>query len=161
MPSVFQGTSQGLNGVIRAEDVTLTFPGVGGDGGAVGALVQQAQLTCERTVNMVYEIGSNKVYYVGDRRRGTAQFNRIVGGSATFKDMIAQFGDICKSKGNNIKMEVGEDTDCDGTAGGMTYNMLDATLTSLGASVNANDIVVTEAMNFMFVDLEYEAGAAG
>ena len=75
MPSVFQGTSQGLNGVIRAEDVTLTFPGVGGAGGAAGALVQQAQLNCERTVNMIYEIGSNKVYYVGDRRRGTAQFN--------------------------------------------------------------------------------------
>jgi hypothetical protein len=153
MPSVFQGTSQKLNGVIRAEDVTLEFPGAAG--GADGALVQQAQLTCERTVNMIYEIGSPKVYYVGDRRRGTAQFSRVVGGSATFKNMIQQFGDICKADQNDINMKVGA-LSCGGTKGEMNYKMLSATLNSLGASVTAQDIVVTESMGFMFVDLEYE-----
>lgn len=152
MPSVFQGTSQALNGVIRAEDVKLTFPGAAG--GADGALVQQAQLTCERTVNMIYEIGSSKVYYVGDRRRGTAQFSRIVGGAASFKAMIVQFGDICKAPNNHINMEVGSNA-CAGTRGTMNYKMMSATLNSLGASVTAQDIVVTESMGFMFVDLEY------
>jgi hypothetical protein len=152
MPSVFQGKSQALNGVIRAEDVTLDFPGAAG--GADGALVQQAQLTCERTVNMIYEIGSPKVYYVGDRRRGTAQFSRVVGGSATFKNMIQQFGDICKASQNDINMKVGA-TSCGGTKGEMNYKLLSATLNSLGASVTAQDIVVTESMGFMFVDLEY------
>jgi hypothetical protein len=37
----------------------------------------------------------------------------------------------------------------------MNYKMLSATLNSLGASVTAQDIVVTESMGFMFVDLEY------
>jgi hypothetical protein len=152
MPSVFNGTSQKLNGVIRAEDVLLQFPGT--IGGADGALVQQAQITCERTVNMIYEIGSSKVYYVGDRRRGTAQFSRVVGGSATFKGMIQQFGDICKAKENDITMKVGA-TSCGGTGGTIEYKMLSATLNSLGASVTAQDIVVTESMGFMFVDLEY------
>lgn len=152
MPSVYQGTSQALNGVIRAEDVKLTFPG--NAQGAEGALVQQAQITCERTVNMIYEIGSPKVYYVGDRRRGSAQFSRVVGGSATFKTMIAQFGDICKATDNHINMEVGSSS-CGGTKGTMNYKMLSATLNSLGASVTAQDIVVTESMGFMFVDLEY------
>ena len=152
MPSVFQGKSQALNGVIRAEDVTLEFPGAAG--GSEGALVQQAQPTCERTVNMIYEIGSPKVYYVGDRRRGTAQFSRVVGGSATFKNMIQQFGDICKATDNHINMKVCA-TSCGGTKGEMNYKMLSATLNSLGASVTAQDIVVTESMGFMFVDLEY------
>jgi hypothetical protein len=133
--------------------VTLEFPGAAG--GADGALVQQAQLTCERTVNMIYEIGSPKVYYVGDRRRGTAQFSRVVGGSATFKNMIQQFGDICKADQNDINMKVGASS-CGGTKGEMNYKMLSATLNSLGASVTAQDIVVTESMGFMFVDLEYE-----
>ena len=152
MPSVFQGKSQALNGVIREEDVTLQFPGAAG--GSDGALVQQAQLTCERTVNMIYEIGSSKVYYVGDRRRGTAQFSRVVGGSSTFKNMISQFGDICKATNNHIDMKVGA-TSCGGTKGEMNYKMMSATLNSLGASVTAQDIVVTESMGFMFVDLEY------
>ena len=152
MPSVYQGTTQGLNGVIRAEDVKLTFPG--NSGGAEGALVQQAQITCERTVNMIYEIGSSKVYYVGDRRRGTAQFSRVVGGSASFKAMISQFGDICKATNNHINMEVGSSS-CGGTKGTVNYRLLSATLNSLGASVTAQDIVVTESMGFMFVDLEY------
>lgn len=152
MPSVFQGTPQSLNGVIRAEDVTLVFPGAAG--GSDGALVQQAQITCERTINMIYEIGSSKVYYVGDRRRGTAQFSRIVGGSAGFKGMIEQFGDICKAENNHIDMTVGASS-CGATKGTMNYKMMSATLNSLGASVTANDIVVTESMGFMFVDLQY------
>lgn len=151
--SVFQGTTQSLNGVIRAEDVTLTFPG--NAKGAGGALVQQAQITCERTVNMIYEIGSSKVYYVGDRRRGSAQFNRVVGGSDTFKTMITTFGDICKAASNNIIMKVGSATSCGGTKSDVTYTLMSATLNSLGASVTAQDIVVTETMGFMFVDLQY------
>jgi hypothetical protein len=157
MPSVFAGAggkSQALNGVIRAEDVLLTFPG--NTAGSEGSLVQQAELTCERTVNMIYEIGSPKVYYVGDRRRGTARFSRVVGGSATFKNMIQQFGDICKASQNDIDLKVGSGQ-CGGTKGTITYKMIASTLNSLGASVTANDIVVTENMGFMFVDLEYEA----
>lgn len=157
MPSsVFQGTAQSLNGVIRAEDVVLTFPATAG--GNEGSLVQQAQLNCERTVNMIYEIGSPKVYYVGDRRRGTANFSRIVGGSANFQGMIKTFGDLCASKTNFIDMKVGSTGACAGTAQSMNYKMLNATLTALGASVTAQDIVVTESMSFMFVDLEYTPG---
>lgn len=146
------GKTQNLNGVIRAEDVFLTFPGLAK--GEQGALVQQAQINCERTVNMLYEIGTPAVYYVGDRRRGTAQFNRVVGGSNTFKGLIKTFGNICDAKDNHIELSVGG-TQCAGTAEGMNYKMISATLTSLGASVSANDIVVTETMGFMFVDLEY------
>lgn len=156
MPSAFAGTSgktQNLGGVIRAEDVTLDFPG--NKAGQGGALVQQAQLTCERTVNMIYEIGSSQVYYVGDRRRGTANFSRVVGGSATFVDMVQTFGDICKAKTNNLVMSVGS-TSCGSTSSGIKYTMYSATLNSIGASVSANDIVVTESMGFMFVDLGYD-----
>lgn len=167
--SVFSGTPQKLNGVIRAEDVILDFGGAGAaaglfafGAGAAGALVQQVELTCERTVNMIYEIGSSNVYYVGDRRRGTARFNRVVGGSATFKNMINQFGNLCNSSGNNIVMTVGASS-CAPAAGGVggvattpvTYTLLSATLNSLGLSVTAQDIVVTESMSFMFIDLEY------
>jgi hypothetical protein len=150
--SIYSGKSQSLQGVIRAEDVYLTFPGLAK--GDVGALVQQAQITCERSLNMLYEIGSPAVYYVGDRRRGTAQFSRVVGGSKNFTSMIAQFGDICKAKDNHLELEVGG-AQCAATGQGVKYKMISATLNTIGASVTAQDIVVTENMGFMFVDLEY------
>ena len=149
--SAFGAPSQTVQGVIRAEDVTLDF---GGTSGGKGALVQQAQLTCQRTVNMIYEIGSSNVYYVGDRRNGQAQFSRIVGGSADFKSMVTQYGNICKPQ--PLKMNVGGASCGPGGAGGtVTYTMVDATLNSLGASVTAQEIVVTETMGFIFADLEY------
>lgn len=152
--SVFQGSPQKLGGVIRAEDVKLTFPGSAG--GGEGALVQQAQLTCERSVNMIYEIGSQQLYYVGDRRRGTANFSRVIGGSAGFKEMLVQFGDICKAKESHMVLQVGSGG-CAGSLGGdVTYRLVSCTLTSVGLQVTAQEIVVTENMGFMFVELEYE-----
>lgn len=154
MPSAFGAPDQTVQGVIRAEDVKLVF---GTSGSGTGALVQQAQLTCQRTVNMIYEIGSSNVYYVGDRRNGQAQFSRIVGGSADFKTLVKDYGNLCDPK--PLKMTVGVGGSGGGPkcnlGGGVTYTMIDATLNSLGASVTAQEIVVTETMGFIFADLDY------
>jgi hypothetical protein len=51
---------------------------------------------------------------------------------------------------------------CKGTAGttnqkSIKYSLKQATLTSVGASVTAQDVVVTENLGFMFLDLDYTA----
>lgn len=158
---VFSGSSQSIGGVIRAEDVHLTIPGVQ----TVGAIVQQAQWTLERTINTMYEIGSNKMYYVGDRRRGQAQFNRVVGGTQNFREMVSQFGDLCKAASNSMTLSAGSAVCTSGSSGAtgsaapgggeISYTLNGVTLQSLGASVSANDIVITETMGFMFVDMLY------
>ena len=153
MASVFSGSEQKINGIIRAEDVTLTFE----KGDSKGAIIQQAEWSLERSVNMLYEVGSQNVYYVGDRRKGQGKFTRIVGGAKNFKGMVTKFGDICKAKANYLNLSVGS-TKCGPGGGGgkITYKLLGVTLTSIGASVTANDIVVTENMGIMFVDMEYK-----
>ena len=155
MPSVFSGNEQKILGVIKAEDVKLKF----NLADAIGAIVQQAEWSLERTVNMLYEVGTQNVYYVGDRRKGQAKFSRVVGGAADFKKMVTDYGNLCTAPKNTMILEVGASS-C-AAAGGivngqaLTYNLLGVTLTSIGASVSANDIVVTENMNFMFVDMIY------
>jgi hypothetical protein len=153
--SVFSGNVQKINGVIKAENVALHFNNVP----TVGAVVQQAQWSCERTVNMLYEIGTQNVYYVGDRRRGTSQFSRVVAGSQNFKAAVTNYGDLCNAGANTMKLAAGATSCASGGVGGSTisYLLLNVTLTSLGASVAANDIVVTENMGFMFADMEYDA----
>lgn len=147
------GKDQFFNGAFRADDVKLTWTG----GGATqGALVQQAQWSCQRTVNMLYEIGSTAVYYVGNRRQGTAQFTRVVAGSATFKNMVTTFGNLCDPKNLSINAK---EAACKGggtSGGGVKYTLVSATLTQVGASVTAQEIVINEQLGFMFVDLYYE-----
>jgi hypothetical protein len=148
--SVFNGNVQTINGVIKAEDVKLKI----NKNDAIGAIVQRAQWSLERTVNMLYEIGTQNVYYVGDRRRGQAQFERVVGGSKTFVAMVTAYGNLCNANTNTMALSAGA-TSCAAGGSALEYNLLGVTLQSLGASVTANDIVVSESMGFMFVDMEY------
>jgi hypothetical protein len=141
------GKEQTHNGSFRAEDLTMTFGGAGGP----GALVQQVNFTLTRQINTLYEIGSSNVYYVGNRRQGQAQLSRIVGGTANFKTLVNDYGDMCTPKDVVLTAAGG----CGGTSGSVTYTLKKATLTQLGASVTAQDVVITENLGFMFLDIDY------
>ena len=142
------GKDQKWFGSFRADDLTLTIAGKPGD----GALVQSASFTMTRQINMLYEIGSTNIYYVGNRRNGTVQMSRVVGGSSNFKDMVMTYGDMCKPVDLSLETAGG----CGGASGpGVKYNMKQATLTQLGMSVTAQEIVITENLGFIFADLDY------
>jgi len=147
------GADQQHGGSFRADDVKLNW---GGGGGAKkGALVQQAQWQCQRTVSMLYEIGSTNVYYVGNRRQGNATFTRVVAGNTAFKDMVTKFGNLCDPK--DLALDASQAACKGGTnsGGGVKYTLKKATLTSIGGSVTAQEIVVNEQLGFMFLDLDY------
>jgi hypothetical protein len=103
---------------------------------------------------MLYEIGSSNVYYVGNRRQGTAQFTRVVGGSASFMNLITTFGNLCKPQNLALSAKMAK---CKENAKEVKYTLVDATLTQVGASVSAQDIVINEQLGFMFIDLYYTA----
>lgn len=154
------GEDQTHGGSFLADNVKLTWSqGAGGDGGGAkgGALVQQVQFQIQRNVNMLYEIGSSLVYYVGGRRQGSATFNRVVSGSDTFRDLATKFGNICNPQ--NLYLNAAQ-ASCKGEScgetGGVKYTLISATLNSVGASVSANDVVINESLGFMFTDLGYE-----
>lgn len=162
------GQDQRFGGAFRADDVHLNWtqggvgqplPAPGGVLGGGGALVQQAQWSCQRTVSFLYEIGSTNVYYVGNRRQGQAQFTRVVAGSRSFKDLVTTFGNLCKPQDLILDARQAACNQKDNAAaveGGVSYTLKDATLTQVGGSVSANDIVVNEQLAFMFADLAYE-----
>lgn len=163
------GKDQVFGGSFLADNVKLSWGagGAGGDGGARGgALVQQVQFQIQRNVNMLYEIGSPNVYYVGGRRQGNATFTRVVSGSKTFRDLATKFGDICKPEDlflDAAQAACGEPERTEfvsapsgPTQGGVKYTLKKATLNQVGASVTANDIVINETLGFMFIDLGYE-----
>jgi hypothetical protein len=145
------GKDQYHGGTFRAEDVKLSWTGAAA---LEGALVQEATWRCARQVNILYEIGSPAVYYVGNRRSGNASFRRVVAGKNTFQEMAKKFGDICKPEDMTIDARqdpCGKNI----TGGGVKYTLKDTTLNELGGSVTADQVVISENMSFVFVDLYY------
>lgn len=138
-----------VNGVFRAEDLKLLIGGTN----AEGMIVQSVQFTCNRTVNFLYEIGSAFVYYVGNRRQGQAQMSRVLGGAGDFKALVCGYGNLCEPKNLSLEVQGGGEGRC--KAANHKYDLIDATLTSLGASVTAQEIVINEQLGFMFADIDY------
>jgi hypothetical protein len=149
MPSIFTNSEdQNWNGSFRADDLKLTFD-AGGDG--AGALVQSANWNVRREAQMIYELGSPNIYYVGNRRSGTIQLNRVVAASEVYQSLIDKFGDMCSPKAFELEVSGG----CGGEAvRTRTYTMNFAILMGIQGSVEAQSIVVNEQIDFMFSDME-------
>lgn len=143
MPSVFAG-GQTYNGGFRADQLTLTFGGVD----VAGFLVQNVQFSYTQQITMLYEIGSENVYYVGGRAQGTATLARVIGPAPLAAQFIQQFNDLCEPQDINFDASAG----CRG--GGLNYTLEDAVLTTVSVSVTAQAVVINEQLQFIFVDLE-------
>lgn len=153
MPSVFSA-AQTHRGGFRADQLNMVIQGTPVD----GLVIQNVNFTFSQQVTMLYEIGSvasNFVYYVGGRTQGTASIARILGPAASQALFIENFGDLCEP----ADMEFDASSGCPRDGGGdVRYTLISAILTTLALSVTANDIVINETMQFMFVDMSYDVG---
>lgn len=152
---------QTIGGAFTADDC-----GLSGDGLGDGAVVQRVQIRIERPINFIYEIGEpgppTYVYYVGNRRRGQATFERVVGGSKNFTTFIEKYSKLCENSG---PIELTANGGCDLGAGigqGVRYTLITPKLTALGVSATAEQVIILENVELVFIDLEYAPiGGAG
>lgn len=138
------GSNQTWNGSFKADLLKVNFNGV-----TAGMLVQNMQFNFTQQVQMLFEVGSEKVYYVGGRAQGTASVSRIVGPGQALVALFTAYGNICTPKDISFDAEGG----CGGASGKIRYRLKSAVLTSVGAAVDAQQIVISEQLQFMFVDL--------
>lgn len=143
MASVFTG-GQTYNGGFRADQLKLTFAGTD----VAGFLVQNVQFQYTQQITMLYEIGSANVYYVGGRAQGSATLARVIGPAPLGAQFLKQFNDLCEPQDINFDASAG----C--SNGGVNYTLEDAVLTTVSVSVQAQDVVINEQLQFIFVDLE-------
>lgn len=139
--SVF-GAVQNKVGAVRAQDCSLSV-----DGLTAGLLAVNSNLSFTQAVTMLFEIGSTNVYYVGGRAQGQATIGRVVGPGSVTKSFLAGLGDICSQHAIQLS-----GTSCN-TGGKVTYNCQGAVLTSVAVQVTAQEIVMTETLQFIFADL--------
>lgn len=151
MASVFT-PAQKWNGSFRSDLLELSFGGAG-----KGMLIQQMQFDYQQQVQMIYEVGEPNVYYVGGHAQGSAQVSRIVGPGKAMASFFTKYGNICSPGDCNFKAKGG----CGGASGGVTYNLKHCVLNRVGASVTAQEIIITETLGLMFADLDLDSGGGG
>src|SRR5262245_43751900 len=120
MSSIFAG-GQIHRGGFRFDQIALTFAGTD----VKGFLVQNVQFNFAQQVTLLYEVGSNYLYYVGGRAQGTASLGRIVGPAPLTAGLISRFNDICNPQ------DIGFSAVSGCQPGGLRYTLQDAVLTAV------------------------------
>jgi hypothetical protein len=112
------------------------------------ALVQNWSVQYQHTVNPLYEVGSDKVYWTGSHAAGTLSITRIVSRSA--KDIVSLLGQLCDPKAPRIVAA----EDCEG--GTVSLQLNGCIVQSVSWSGNSQNAYVEEQVQAQFVGLEYD-----
>lgn len=156
MPNIFGRSELTWGGGIRADRGVLQDAG-----GLTGILMQNIQVQYQRPVTKIYELGRTaeptKVYYVEGRPQGSLTIARVIGFAATIGAFYTNYGDACKAKDNNLALNLTPNY-CPGDkpAKPTVLNMKHCILTSVGFSVQAQQLVVNENSAMEFADMSYE-----
>ena len=159
MPTdVFSRGGHDFKGSFSADSAKVVFAG-GGDlqAGGVGLLTQNLSVNYTQQITRLYEIGSQNTYYVGGRTQGQATLGRVFGPRALQLGFYQKFGDVCKAADNTIdfSLEAGcaSGSQADFEKAGFTIH--NAVITSMGFTVQAQDMIINEQVQLMFVALSY------
>lgn len=115
-----------------------------------GLLIQNVSIQYQQQVNRLYEVGCPQVYLIAGRTQGTISMARVIGPKGIMTEFYTEYGDPCNDKDLEIDLTPGM---CE-KAANSAVTAKKAIITSIGISVAANDMLINEQMQWMFVTLE-------
>jgi hypothetical protein len=163
---VYSRASQNLAGVIPVDAAKITFAGDGSTVFGVGMLTQNIQINYQQQVNRLYEVGTNNTYFIGGRTQGQMGVGRVIGPRAVQVAFYTKYGNMCNARTNTINLSsigsiCGTDASLTGvvlsqgqTGQASKYSMKFCIITNIGITIGAQDMVVNEQLQLMFVSLE-------
>jgi len=160
---VFSRAGNEFGGAVAADAAKVVFAAPDLDGAGVGMLVQQLSLNYQQQITRVYEIGSDKTFYIAGRTQGQVSMARIMGPRPIQLGFYTKFGNVCNAAQNNIDFVAG--AGCASESGGSFQNssyaftIKHAVIVNLGITINAQDMVINEAVALMFTALNAGRGA--
>lgn len=161
MADFFRGgrrSDTSVGGVFNGTDVSVSLgSGSGGSGGLAGALVQSIQLTYQRQINRVLELGSEKTYYIIGRSQGNAALQNIVGPSSAVDSIVDSLADACDSAvSKTLSLSATQDF-CASSVGassrGVKYTLTGPILTQIGVQLGVQDFTIVQSATIEFVSL--------
>lgn len=164
MADVFQGTPMSYGGGFKSDVGMLeTADGIS------GILMQNIQVTYQRPITKIYELGNaaaapfggvgppalnpTNVYYVEGRPQGSLTLARILGFAASINAFYVKYGSACEAGRNTMTLALNS-AQCTG-GDQIKLKMSYCVLTSVGVSVNAQQLVINENCGMEFANMEY------
>ncbi len=153
MPNdIFGRQALDVGGAFAADAAVVTFAGI--DGGGVGLLTQSLNFQYQQQITRLYEVGSRQTFYVGGRSQGSASVARILGPRAVSAAFYSVYGNICNAASNTLAFQLAVGCNDPADLGqGMAFSLLGVVITSIGISVQAENMIINEQLQLMFVTL--------
>jgi hypothetical protein len=138
-----------FGGAFAADSAVASFGGLAG--GGVGLLCQQLQFSYTQRITRLYEIGSRFVFYVVGRSQGDAGAQRVLGPRPVSLAFYRLYGNPCTS--GTLLFQVGVGCFLGEITGSLSFLLTGVILVSIQISVRAEDMIVGEALQMMYVAL--------
>lgn len=157
MAELFGRSPMLYGGAFSADAALVTF-GVaqGVVGGGVGLLTQDIRFTYRQRVTRVYEVGSRYTFYVAGRSEGEGDMRRILGPRPVSLAFYVSYGNPCNAF-NSLIFTINQGcapSDINFISTGATFSLLNILLTSFGLSIQAEQMMINEQLQYMFISVE-------
>jgi hypothetical protein len=161
---IYGRTGNDFGGSFAADAAKIVFTGgsagdLVGTGGGVGLLTQQLQVGYTQQVSRIYEVGSNFTFLIMGRSQGQFSVGRVLGPRPLQLAFYSKYGNVCNAATNLLSLQLATGcSDAPGAAGGLAsiaYLIRNAVLISVSLTVAAADMIVNEALQGMFVSLDF------
>ncbi len=136
--------------------------------GGVGLLTQNAQVSYSQQITRLYEVGSNQTFFIAGRTQGQLSMSRILGPRPVQTAFYTTYGNVCNAANNNFSIVM--NTNCGasggsgssgatigGGLGSIAFLIKNVVIVSLGVSIAAQDMILNEQFQAMFVSLELQS----
>ena len=140
------------------EGFVLKISGDSGTSSIEGLIVQNLDVGAQRPVTVLYDLTSNKVYYVAGRCQTQIGLQRVCGPKGIVGAFYKTLGDVCNAGKNNMSFSF--PPGCEqpsGTSGDNDFNVLTAKnciLMNVQFACNVSNYVISENCQIQGTELE-------
>ena len=134
-------------------------------GQLTGMLVRELNVQYQQSVNRVYELGSNNVYFICGRSAGQASMGRIISESNLVNTFLSLIGNICLQPVGGFTLNLAGSMHCGSipspsgslTPNGFNISLNAPVLVGVSLAVQAEQMLITEGLQIMFASMNYNS----
>ena len=140
------------------EGFVLKISGDSGSSAIEGLIVQNLDVGAQRPVTVLYDLTSNKVYYVAGRCQTQIGLQRVCGPKGIIGAFYSTLGDVCNAGKNHMSFSFPPGCEqATGSDGGNNFNVLTAKnciLMDVRFACNVSNYVISENCQIQGTELE-------
>jgi hypothetical protein len=160
MAKIFTDSTVSFGGGIKFGDgFKLAISSNSGNQDVSGIIAQNIDIQTSRPITPIYDLTSNKVYYVTGRPTVQTSIQRVCGTRGIIGAFYDKLGDVCNMAENNVNLQLPDNctTGSSETVTGTTFNKIIVklcVLTDVQFSCNTGNYVISEGCRITGAELE-------